>query len=67
MLLALALYASPAHAGIAAGFGETPGVVDELYHDSSKRLLLRLPFQRRGAYSPGPSAGATRSRPLDLA
>lgn len=29
MLLALALYASTARAGIPAGFGETPGVVNE--------------------------------------
>ena len=29
MLLALALYASTAHAGIPAGFGGTPGVVNE--------------------------------------
>lgn len=57
MLLALALYASTAHAGISAGFGGTPGVVNEntplydlelLYHDgkadrADKRLLLRLP------------------------
>jgi hypothetical protein len=42
MLLALALYASTAHAGIPAGFGGTLGVVNEntphydldlLYHD----------------------------------
>ncbi len=29
MLLALAFYASTAHAGIPAGFGGTPGVVNE--------------------------------------
>jgi hypothetical protein len=59
MLPALALYASTAHAGIPAGFGGTPGAVNELYHDSNKRLLLRLPFQRRGAHSPGTSASAS--------
>jgi hypothetical protein len=29
MLLVLALYASTAHTGIHAGFGETPGIVNE--------------------------------------
>jgi len=73
MLLALALYASTAHAGIPAGFAGTPGVVNEntphhdlelLSHDGKahrphKRLLLRLPpSPRRGAHSPGTSASA---------
>jgi len=73
MLLALALYASTAHAGIPAGFGRMLGVVNEntphydlelLYHDGKahrpdKRLLLRLPpSPRRGAPSPGTSASA---------
>ena len=62
-MLALALYASTAHAGIPAGFGGTPSVVNEntphydlelLYHDGKahrpdKRLLLRLsPSSRVG-------------------
>jgi hypothetical protein len=69
MLLALALYASTAHAGILAGFDGTPGVVNEntprydlepLYHDGKahrphKRLLLRLP--------PSPTATHTRLAP----
>jgi hypothetical protein len=29
MLLALALYASTSHAGVPAGFGGTPGIVNE--------------------------------------
>jgi hypothetical protein len=61
MLLALALHTSIPHAGLPAGFGETPGVVNEatphydlglLYHDGKahspdKRLLLRLPAPAR--------------------
>ena len=47
MLLALALHASPDHAGVPAGFGGTPGVVNEntphyhlepLYHDGKAEL-----------------------------
>ena len=41
MLLALALYASTAHAGIPAGFGGTPGVVNEntLHYDPEVQEL----------------------------
>jgi hypothetical protein len=71
MLLARALYASTSHAGVPAGFGGTPGIVNEntphyhlelQYHDGrahrpDKRLLLRLPpSPRRGAHSPGTSS-----------
>jgi hypothetical protein len=71
MLLALALHASTAHADIPAGFGGTPGVVNEntphydlepLYHDGTgaqarQRLLLRCqPRSARRQRHGGPHA-----------
>lgn len=55
MLLALAMSAATAHAGIPARFGGTPGVVNEdtlLYHDGTaqrpdKRLLKLENLNRR--------------------
>ena len=67
MLLALASYASTAHAGIVANENTPHDDLELLYHDgkahrSDKCLLLRLPpSPRRGAYSP---ARRSRSGPL---
>jgi hypothetical protein len=72
MLLALALYASTAHAGIPAGFGGTPGVVNENTPHYDLELLgsegssgpqresplgPRVTLRRRGAGVKGQDAG----------
>ena len=59
MLLALALYASIAHAGIPAGFGGTPGVVSE----NTPQYDLALLYHDGKAQSAGPRL-ASRPGPL---
>ena len=75
MLLALALYASTTHAGIPAGFGGTPGVINEntprydlepLYHDGKAHGRKR---EVEGESAPARRAGisADRDRPTSRA
>lgn len=58
MLLALALYASTAHAGIPTGFGGTLGVVNENMSHYGPRVIVR----RRGAGVKGQDRGGPGHR-----